>query len=198
MSTESSKTIKRQWHIVRYLLKGVYVSSTEVKNYLDEIGIQVEMRTIQRDLKILQDVFPLECRQDSVPHSWRWQRAEDTAIGDINLAQALTLRLVQEQLGDILSPKLLQQLEPLFEKAKVVTGMTEEEIQQLPQRRFMNKSMERGITGHQPSPFDFIIGAAASLFEKNNRKSQEKAALVELMNLLREEELDELMTDFNV
>lgn len=196
MSTESSKTIKRQWHIVRYLLKGVYVSSTEVKNYLDEIGVQVDIRTIQRDLKTLQDVFPLECRQDSVPHSWRWQRAEDTAIGDINLAQALTLRLVQEQLGDILSPKLLQQLEPLFEKAKVVTGMAIDELEQLPKRHLIKKPMERGITGHQPSPFDFVIGAVTNLFEKTNRKSQEKAALVALMNVLRDEDLDELMGDF--
>ncbi|MCB1657781.1 MAG: hypothetical protein KDI39_06085 [Pseudomonadales bacterium] len=196
MSTENAKSLKRQWHIVRYLLKGIYVSSTEVKAHLAELGIEVDIRTIQRDLKTLQVVFPLECRQDSMPHSWRWQRAEDTNIGNINLAQALTLRLVQEQLGDILSPKLLLQLEPLFEKAKVVAGMTVDEIEQLPRQGFIKNPMERSITGHQPSPFGFVIGAVANLFEKNNHKSQEKAALVELMNVLREEELDELMCDF--
>lgn len=195
MSTESSKTIKRQWHIVRYLLKGAYVSSSQVKNHLEELGILVDLRTVQRDLKVLEDVFPLECLQ-SMPLSWRWHRIEDTNTGSINLAQALTLRLVEEQLGDILPPKLLQQLEPLFEKAKVVTGMTEEEIEQLPRQGFIKNPMERGITGHEPSPFSFIFGAAASLFEKANRKSQEKAALEELIKVLSEEELDELMSDF--
>lgn len=195
MSTESSKTIKRQWHIVRYLLKGAYVTSSQVKNHLEELGILVDLRTVQRDLKVLEDVFPLVCLQ-SMPLSWRWHRIEDTNTGSINLAQALTLRLVEEQLGDILPPKLLQQLEPLFEKAKVVTGMTEEEIEQLPRQGFIKNPMERGITGHQPSPFDFVIGAVANLFEKNNHKSQEKAALDELIKVLSEEELDELMSDF--
>jgi len=203
MSQESSKVITRQWHIVRYLLNGQYVSTTEIKIHLESLGIETELRTIQRDLLMLQGVFPLECRRDSVPHSWRWQRLPDSPIKGLDLSQALTLRLVEEQLQDVMPARLLQELQPLFEKARVVTGMqpapaTHESEQE---RQFRRGAGINGISrrgAFDQSPIDAWIGEAVSRMSNwfNNpdkqQQQQAKNALGEVIERLNDADLSEM------
>ena len=199
MSTESSKSLKRQWHIVRYLLNGVYVSTSSIREHLATLGMETELRTIQRDMRILEGIFPLECRQDSVPHSWRWQR--DVSKGGMSLTQALTFRLVEDQLRDFLSPQLMQDLQPLFIKAKLVTGMANVSADII--KPSPKGGMEHGITGARYSPVSAILGGIQSLLGAMLASKEQKSsfqvldsAVSDLVKIMRDEELDELVADF--
>ena len=128
MSTESSKGLKRHLQIVMFLLKGTYVSSKDIQDELARQGTEVELRTIQRDLLLLEKVFPVECRRDSSPHGWRWKRVQGSPVTGLNMSQALTLLLVEEQLHSVMSPSLLAELQPLFVKARLVTGCGDPEL----------------------------------------------------------------------
>lgn len=208
MSQESSKVITRQWHIVRYLLNGQYVSTTEIKIHLETLGISTELRTIQRDLIMLQGVFPLECRRDSVPHSWRWQRLADTAVKGLGLSQALTLRLVEEQLQDVMPARLLQELQPLFEKARVVTGMSPapQPHDEARERKF-NRDIgisgigRRGAFDHSRSPIDtWLVEAAGRMSSwlsnpEKQRQKQAKQAVAEMIDRLNEIDLSEMTVE---
>lgn len=206
MSQESSKVITRQWHIVRYLLNGQYVSTTEIKIHLESLGIETELRTIQRDLIMLQGVFPLECRRDSVPHSWRWQRLADSPIKGLDLSQALTLRLVEEQLQDVMPARLLQELQPLFEKARVVTGMlpataarADEQERQFRRGAGINGIGRRGAFDH--SPIDAwigeVVGRMSNWFNNPDKQQQQQAkqALGEVIERLNDADLSEMAVE---
>lgn len=123
MSQEPSKVLIRQWNIIQFLLDSKYVSTTDIEKYLKRKGIETTQRTIQRDLNLLETLFPLECRRDCMPFSWRWKRVEQTIKG-LNLSQALILILVDEQLRDILPENTVQELLPLFQKAKLIISNT--------------------------------------------------------------------------
>lgn len=123
MSSETPKALMRQWRIIWYLAEGIYVSSANIRDHLASLGIEVEMRTIQRDLLVLSKMIPLECRRDSVPYSWRWKKSEEVPAIGMSLTQALTLRMVEEQLSEVLSPTQMHDLKPLFLKARLVTGI---------------------------------------------------------------------------
>jgi hypothetical protein len=206
MSTETSKSLKRQWHIVRYLLNGVYVSTSNIREHLATLGIQTELRTIQRDMRVLEGIFPLECRQDSMPHSWRWQR--DVSKGGMSLTQALTFRLVEDQLRDFLSPQLMQDLQPLFIRAKLVTGMANgtEQVERVSAdiiKPSPKGGMEHGITGARYSPVSAILGGIQSLLGAMLASKEQKSsfqvldlAVSDLVKIMRDEELDELVADF--
>lgn len=204
MSAESSSVIKRQWHIVRFLLAGTYVATSDIKAHLHTIGIEAELRTIQRDLRMLEDIFPLECREDCMPHSWRWRRLPDTPVQGLNPSQALTLRLVEEQLQDVIPARLLSELQPLFEKAKVVTGMLSmdalSKATEAP-RHPPKDPRQFGITGRNPSPFDHLFAEATAmltgLFHNPEKERTKKAqqALKEVISLLEQVELTELSKD---
>lgn len=120
MSQSSSKIIIRQWKIIQFLLNQGYVTTTEIEEYLYQQGIETAQRTIQRDLNLLEKIFPLECRRDCMPHNWRWKKTETTIKG-LSLSQAVILHLVNKELRDVLPQHILTELNPLFEKAKLIT-----------------------------------------------------------------------------
>ena len=121
MSQSSSKIIIRQWKIIQFLLNHGYVTTTEIEEYLYQQGIETAQRTIQRDLNLLEKIFPLECRRDCMPHNWRWKKTETTVKG-LSLSQAVILHLVNKELRDVLPQHILTELNPLFEKAKLITA----------------------------------------------------------------------------
>lgn len=213
MSRESSKTILRQWHIIRFLLDSHYVSTSSIREHLLTVSIDTELRTIQRDLNLLEKVMPIECRRDSMPHSWRWKKVQETHTGYLNLTQALTLRLVEEQLKDVMSAKLMAELQPLFIRARLVTGMTSE-MEQLESvaRSTSTKAPipDRGRGGYgitgAPSPVATIlygirslVGSALALVTFSPSEKQPNniqvldVAIGELIEVMRQEGLDELV-----
>ncbi|WP_245107190.1 MULTISPECIES: hypothetical protein [unclassified Acinetobacter] len=121
MSQQSSKVITRQWKIIQFLLSNTYVTTTEVEEHLYQQGIETTQRTVQRDLNLLEKLFPLECRRDCMPHNWRWKKVETTIKG-LSLPQAVILHLVNKELRDVLPEHILTELNPLFEKAKLITA----------------------------------------------------------------------------
>ncbi len=121
MSQSSSKIIIRQWKIIQFLLNHGYVTTTEIEEHLYEQGLETAQRTIQRDLNLLEKIFPLECRRDCMPHNWRWKKIETTVKG-LSLSQAVILHLVSKELRGVLPEHILIELNPLFEKAKLITA----------------------------------------------------------------------------
>ena len=121
MSQESSKVITRQWMIIQFLLNSKYVSTTEIEKHLLSKGIVTTQRTIQRDLNLLETLFPLECRRDCMPYNWRWKKVEQSVKG-LSLSQALILRLVDDQLSDILPEHTQQELLKKKKKARLITS----------------------------------------------------------------------------
>lgn len=121
MSQESSKVLTRQWKIIQFLLNSSFVSTADIEEYLYRQGIETAQRTVQRDLNLLEKIFPLECRRDCMPYSWRWKKIQSNVKG-LSLTQALILHLVNEELRDILPAQTMDELSPLFEKAKLMTS----------------------------------------------------------------------------
>ena len=79
MSKTNDNHITRQWHIIQYLISlDNYVSSETGFQHIQDQGMAVkDVRTIQRDLNSLAEIFPIECRKDDKPYSWRWQRIDN-------------------------------------------------------------------------------------------------------------------------
>lgn len=119
MSHTTKTIINRQWHIIDLLTKtNHYLSTEDIKQYLQSKDIAAELLTIQRDLNDLKEIFPLECRTDDKPYGWRWARIKDNKKQELTLVQALAFRLIETQLQGHLPSELMDELEPLFIKAR--------------------------------------------------------------------------------
>lgn len=125
MNNNSTDIIKRQLLIIQLLLEGKYVSTRQIQEHLATQGIDAKLRSIQRDLAMLEDILPLESRKDDKPYSWRWQRLSNTKSNQLNLSQAIALRLVETELKSVIPNDLYERLEPLFVKSNFVTGLSQ-------------------------------------------------------------------------
>lgn len=117
--------IKRQLLIIQLLLKGKYVSTKQIQEYLSKSGIDTKLRTLQRDLVTLEELLPIECRKDDKPYSWRWQRLDNTDHNQLSLSQAIALRLVETELQGVIPNDLYERLKPLFIKSHLVAGLSQ-------------------------------------------------------------------------
>jgi len=152
MSKTTDSHITRQWHIIQYLI-GLdnYVSSDTVFQHIQQQGIEVkDVRTIQRDLNSLSEIFPIECRKDDKPYSWRWQRIDNNKKNSMSYEQAMIMILVDSELRELLPNDLLKRLNPLFVKAKMMLAGVD----------YQNhaKSVDSDLFRYDTpkSPYDFI------------------------------------------
>lgn len=185
MNNNSNNIIKRQLHIIRYLMESNYVSTLDIQSYLKSKGIDAQIRTIQRDLNLLNEIVPLEVRTDDKPYSWRWRRLENTSHHTLTLSQALALRIVETKLEGVIPSDLYSQLTPLFVKSHFVTGLANADDEAV-----HNTSLDLKIDFVQMSPLQRIVmniraktTAKVSKFRKTSANNSKKT-----VNDLSEEE----------
>lgn len=112
-------TLARQWELLKLLpTRGAGKTATELTRALKDIGFQVTKRSVERDLNDLLDVFRLDRNDKSPPYGWRWPYDAPVALPGITLAEALSLRLVQDTLTPLLSFSVIKALEPRFKQAE--------------------------------------------------------------------------------
>ena len=91
-------------------------------------GIEINLRTIQRDLKTLAERFPLEADGLS-PQGWRWRDdAPDMSAPGMTSGQALTFMMVEQHLSTLMPSSILAELRPWFDSARKQLGQGNEGI----------------------------------------------------------------------
>lgn len=206
--SNTNSHIARQWQIIQFLTKtDGYVSSQKVFDYLSEKGINTSVRTVQRDLVDLAEIFPLERRTDDKPHSWRWQKITDAKSQDLDLYQAVILRLVETQLTDVVPPNLLERLEPILMKARLMLAYDErfdsvgsETLQSLTRIQEIKKHGFGTPDGLMPSPLwktsllskmlDNIGHKLTGLNPLDHDQKVSKSDLKALQKILKDNDID--------
>ena len=118
----SNETIYRQWLVLGRIPRQPRARSTaEIHEALTAEGLDVDRRTVQRDLERLSTLFPLVSEAEEPSLRWSW--LEDGAMQEIpamNPATALTLQLARDHLQGLFPPSLLNVLSPYFDRAEAV------------------------------------------------------------------------------
>lgn len=117
-SNKTRNTLARQWELLKLLpTRGAGKTAKEIADALAEAGFAVSKRQVERDLLDLQEVFGLECNDSSIPYGWRWGAAPIELPG-VTLAEALSLRIVEDTLKPLLPASVLRTMQPKFAQAK--------------------------------------------------------------------------------
>ena len=112
--------IARQWEVLKIIpsARSQGLKPSDFKNELGERGYEVSLRTVQRDLKALADVFDIDCLPGEKNETfWRWQSGAKLDIQSLELTDALTLRLIETSLRPLLPASVLKALEPRLQNA---------------------------------------------------------------------------------
>lgn len=115
---KTRNTLARQWELLKLLpTRGAGRTAKELAELLNEAGFEVSKRQVERDLGQLMDAFALDCNNASTPYGWRWAPEAAADLPGLTLAEALSLRLVEDSIRPLLPAQVLRVLEPRFRQA---------------------------------------------------------------------------------
>lgn len=115
---ETGNSLYRQWQILSRLPNGKWMGTRELQQQLAREGIDISLRTVQRDLNQIAERFPIE-NNGATPQGWRWKSdAPIQSLPNMNSSQAVTFMMVEEHLRHLLPPSLLSEINPWFDLAR--------------------------------------------------------------------------------
>lgn len=115
----SRETVARQWQLLRLLpTYSAWATASALTAKLDENGYPTSKRTVERDLADLSQVFPIECNDKGRPYGWRWRRGAELSFPGVELAEALSLTLVEQFLARMLPLSLWRSFQPRLAHAQ--------------------------------------------------------------------------------
>ena len=92
----------------------------KIRDLLEDEGFKIDLRTVQRDLRELCELFPITF-DNSKPIAWRWDRnAMSFDIPGMDRSAALTLKMVNEFMTRLLPKNCLESLGPNLKRADKV------------------------------------------------------------------------------
>ncbi len=95
------------------------VSTTFIKQELNEVGFYAPIRTVQRDLESISLRWPMICDDTKKPFQWSWQPdASGTMFPVMDPAEALTIALAEKHLKTLLPKNSYRKIETYFKQAR--------------------------------------------------------------------------------
>ena len=114
-------TTLRQLKLLEFLPRQPRKSSPQqLRESLSDIGFDVSIRTIQRDLKILSAILPLISDERDKPYGWSWHKDADGLNPAMDPIEALTFSLAEEYLEPIMPGKSFKRMKIFFDRANSV------------------------------------------------------------------------------
>jgi len=118
-----SLAVKRQWLMLRLVPRAPRkIDARRLQRLLEQDGVDVTVRSIQRDLESLSEVFfDLSCDRRSKPYGWSWDaKSPLLEIPNMGVRSAVTFELVRQYLASLLPRVTWKALEPHFKLARGV------------------------------------------------------------------------------
>ncbi|MEO8120963.1 MAG: WYL domain-containing transcriptional regulator, partial [Rhodoferax sp.] len=98
---------------------GRWDKASEIAAKLNDAGYDVSVRTVQRDLKELSEIFPIELNDKNArDYGWRWIKGANLDIPGMSVSEALAMRLVETHLKQLLPSSMLESLNGVFSLAQ--------------------------------------------------------------------------------
>lgn len=142
-----SDTLYRQMKLLRLLPRYPRkIDSATLKEKLENRGIVVEMRTLQRDLEnLLNDGHPIERDERSKPYGWSWVGDEAFELSDMDPQTALAFDMIGKHMQRSLPVSTFKYLQPYITRAQNILN-TLADTSEISQWKNKVKVIPRGMT----------------------------------------------------
>ena len=117
--SDTKETVLLALELLRRIPRDRKISTSELKEQLAAIGIDRDIRTIQRQMDMLSEHFDIERETVNKPYGYRWkERARGLALPMLSEQESLLLTLAEKQLGALLPSSVMKGMEGFFVQAR--------------------------------------------------------------------------------
>lgn len=96
------------------------IETIRIRDLLAQQDFDVSVRTIQRDLIKMSQIFPLVSDERNKPYGWSWRGSDLVGFPAIDAPTALACVMAERFLGAVMPISTLKKLEPNFKQARNV------------------------------------------------------------------------------
>ena len=115
----NQETLVFALELLRRIPRQRKVTAKELHRQLQGAGLKKGLRTVQRQLKFLNDHFDIERDDREKPYGYRWKKqADGFCVPRLSLQESLLLTLAEQYLRAILPAKLMKSMEGFFAQAR--------------------------------------------------------------------------------
>ena len=115
----NQETLVFALELLRRIPRQRKVTARQLHEQLQEAGLKKGLRTVQRQLKLLSELFDIECDDQDKPYGYRWKEQSDGfCVPRLTLQDSLLLTLAEQHLHSILPANLMRSMEGFFTQAK--------------------------------------------------------------------------------
>ncbi|MDF2154517.1 WYL domain-containing protein [Vibrio sp. CAU 1672] len=117
--SSTQESLALAFELLKRIPKSHQVTARELHQQLHQIGIERDLRSIQRNLEMLCEHFDIIKDDRSKPYGYRWNKnSEGIALPKLSAQEALLLNLAEEYLINLLPANLTSSLSSFFQEAK--------------------------------------------------------------------------------
>ncbi len=114
----SLETLQLALELLRRIPKARWTTAAEIHQQLADADFARDLRTIQRQLDVLTDVFELDRDDSSKPYRYRWKPlAKGLSLPGLSSHESLLLLLAEEHLKCLLPSRLMKSMDGFFTQA---------------------------------------------------------------------------------
>ncbi len=114
-SATARSTLARHWKLLSLLpARRPGKSASELWSALTADGHEVSKRQVERDLRELSSIFPLQRHDQSIPYGWRWADGAERSLPGMDTAEALSLAMAHQAVAPLLPASMLDLMRPRF------------------------------------------------------------------------------------
>jgi len=116
---ETLETVRLAIELLRRIPRGRKVSASELHDQLADLGIERDLRTIQRQLESLSEHFDIERDERNKPYGYQWKaQSKGLALPVLSEQESLLLTLAEQHLRNLLPASLMKSMENFFTQAR--------------------------------------------------------------------------------
>ena len=120
---DTRETVLLALELLRRIPRQRKVSALELHEQLTAVGVERDLRTIQRQLEMLSEHFDIERDSRNKPYGYRWKdRAVGLALPMLSEQESLMLTLAEQHLRNLLPASLMKSMAGFFVQARSNLG----------------------------------------------------------------------------
>ncbi|MBN8475710.1 WYL domain-containing protein [Sulfuritalea sp.] len=121
--SDTLTTVLLALELLRRIPRNRKISASELRDQLSGLGLDRDLRTIQRQLEMLSEHFDIERDDRSKPFGYRWkERAKGLALPMLSEQESLLLTLAEKHLRNLLPASLMKSMDGFFVQARTNLG----------------------------------------------------------------------------
>ena len=116
---DNLETLRLSLELLRRIPSRHPITADELHGQIQAEGIQRDLRSIQRQLKVLSDSFDIDCDTRNKPYGYKWKgNSGGFSVRSLSEQESLLLMLAEQHLQNLLPPSLMKSMSGFFDQAR--------------------------------------------------------------------------------